>query len=52
MQTSRKATEEISLKLIDTSSKFGHGRFQTEEEKKAFMGLLKKDKEREEAVEV
>ena len=52
MQTSRRATEEITLKLIDTSSKFGHGRFQTEEEKKSFMGLLKKDKEREEAGEV
>jgi large subunit ribosomal protein L3e len=52
VQTSRRATEEITLKLIDTSSKFGHGRFQTEEEKKSFMGLLKKDKEREEAGEV
>ncbi|XP_028395166.1 60S ribosomal protein L3-like [Dendronephthya gigantea] len=51
VQTSRKATEVINLKLIDTSSKFGHGRFQTEEEKKSFMGLLKKDKEREEAGE-
>ena len=28
-QTSRNALEEIKLKFIDTSSKFGHGRFQT-----------------------
>jgi len=32
-QTSRKAVEEINLKFIDTSSKFGHGRFQTAGEK-------------------
>ena len=42
-QTSRSAQEEISLKFIDTSSKFGHGRFQTADEKSKFMGLLKKD---------
>lgn len=41
--TSRKATESIQLKWIDTSSKFGHGRFQTAQEKKAFMGTIKKD---------
>ena len=41
--TSRSALEKVSLKFIDTSSKFGHGRFQTAEEKKAFMGTLKKD---------
>ncbi|KAK3595110.1 hypothetical protein CHS0354_002363 [Potamilus streckersoni] len=39
----KKAMEKISLKFIDTSSKFGHGRFQTIEEKKNFMGPLKKD---------
>eukprot|EP01135_Chromosphaera_perkinsii_P011070 Nk52_evm29s2325 gene=Nk52_evmTU29s2325 len=44
-QTKKSATEDISLKFIDTSSKFGHGRFQTVEEKKAFMGVLKKDLE-------
>lgn len=44
-QTSRKALEKISLKFIDTSSKFGHGRFQHDQEKKSFMGLLKKDKQ-------
>merc|ERR1712130_278749 len=42
-QTSRNATEEIALKFIDTSSKFGHGRFQTAEEKAKFMGKRKKD---------
>jgi large subunit ribosomal protein L3e len=36
--TSRKALEEIELKFIDTSSKFGHGRFQTFAEKAKFMG--------------
>jgi large subunit ribosomal protein L3e len=37
-QVSRKATEQIQLKFIDTSSKFGHGRFQTNEEKAKFFG--------------
>jgi len=41
--TKRFASEKIDLKFIDTSSKFGHGRFQTHAEKKAFMGKLKKD---------
>jgi len=41
-QTSRNAVEEITLKFIDTSSKFGHGRFQTLEEKTKFMGMRKK----------
>jgi len=41
-QTSRNAVEEITLKFIDTSSKFGHGRFQTIEEKNKFLGLRKK----------
>ncbi len=43
-QVKRVAFEKIGLKFIDTSSKFGHGRFQTAEEKKSFMGLMKKDK--------
>jgi len=34
--------EQISLKFIDTSSKLGHGRFQTAEEKAKFLGPLKK----------
>merc|ERR1712050_272179 len=37
-QVSRKATEKIELKFIDTASKFGHGRFQTIEEKAKFYG--------------
>jgi len=37
-QTSRAALEQVALKFIDTSSKFGHGRFQTKEEKDKFMG--------------
>lgn len=41
--TSRRAREAIELKIIDTTSKFGHGRFQTAQEKRAFMGPLKKD---------
>ncbi|KAG4163498.1 hypothetical protein ERO13_D01G175001v2 [Gossypium hirsutum] len=32
---------EIKLKFIDTSSKFGHGRFQTTQEKAKFYGKLK-----------
>jgi len=42
-QTSRSALEKVKLRFIDTSSKFGHGRFQTSEEKKKFMGVTKKD---------
>lgn len=41
--TSRASLEKVVLKFIDTSSKFGHGRFQTAEEKRSFMGTLKKD---------
>jgi len=37
-QTSRTALEKINLKFIDTSSKIGHGRFQTAEEKARFYG--------------
>jgi uncharacterized membrane protein len=37
-QTSRNAVEEITLKWIDTASKFGHGRFQTHDEKRKFYG--------------
>ncbi|CAL5377958.1 unnamed protein product [Camellia sinensis] len=40
-QTSRVAMEEIKLKFIDTSSKFGHGRFQTSQEKAKFYGRVK-----------
>jgi len=47
--TKRKAMEKVNLKFIDTSSKFGHGRFQTPTEKQNFMGPLKKDRVKEEA---
>ena len=33
----RKNQEEIKLKFVDTTSKFGHGRFQTPKEKLHFM---------------
>lgn len=38
---SRTAKETINLKFIDTSSKLGHGRFQTREEKEKFFGPTK-----------
>jgi len=41
--TSRKALEKVDLKWIDTSSKFGHGAYQTAAEKHQFLGTLKKD---------
>jgi len=40
-QTSRNALEEVKLKFIDTASKFGHGRFQTAEEKLKTFGRTK-----------
>lgn len=46
VQTKRVALEKIDLHFIDTSSKMGHGRFQTSAEKSAFMGPLKKDKKK------
>jgi len=41
--TKRSALEKVQLKFIDTSSKFGHGRFQTSDEKNTFFGTRKKD---------
>jgi len=41
-QTSRVALEKIQLKFIDTSSKQGHGRFQTSDEKAKFFGPTKR----------
>jgi len=38
--SSRKHLEVIDIKFIDTSSKLGHGRFQTAEEKAKFLGPL------------
>jgi large subunit ribosomal protein L3e len=40
-QTSRNALEDIKLKFVDTSSKFGHGRFQTSQEKAKTFGRVK-----------
>jgi len=37
-QITRSALEEINLKFIDTSSKMGHGRFQTVDEKDKYYG--------------
>lgn len=39
--TRRSQLEEVKLKFIDTSSKLGHGRFQTEKEKADFYGRKK-----------
>ena len=47
--SSTAAKEEVELRFIDTSSKMGHGRFQTKEEKKAWYGKSKKDRLREAA---
>ena len=44
VHTKKRALEKINLKFIDTSSKFGHGRFQTHQDKVAFMGPMKRDK--------
>jgi len=45
-QTSRSALEEIQIKFIDTSSKFGHGRFQTKAEKNRFFGIIDEAEEK------
>lgn len=45
----RIATEDINLRWIDTASKFGHGRFQTPEERRRFIGKLKIGKKAAEA---
>lgn len=42
--TSRDSQEQIRLKFIDTSAKFGHGRFQTTEEKSSTLGRIKPKK--------
>jgi len=38
--TKRSHLEPLNIKFIDTSSKYGHGRFQTIEEKNKFLGPL------------
>ena len=42
----RAAMEPVHLKLIDTSSKHGKGRFQSTAEKKAFFGPTKREKQK------
>jgi len=44
--TTRDATERIVLKFIDTASKFGHGHYQTVEEKRKFLGPTKSTAEK------
>jgi large subunit ribosomal protein L3e len=39
-QTNTAATESIEVKFIDTSSKIGHGKYQTLDEKHKFLGPL------------
>ncbi|AXA49604.1 large subunit ribosomal protein L3e [Malassezia restricta] len=41
IHTSRRDLEKVSLKFIDTSSKFGHGNYQTGAERDAFEGPKK-----------
>jgi len=48
----RTTTEQINLKWVDTASTFGHGKFQTADEKRKFLGPLKKDLEKEDTKEV
>ena len=48
-QVNRSALEEINLKFIDTSTKFGHGRFQTVKEKNDFFGPLYRNERKKEA---
>jgi len=43
---SKAMLEDVVLKFVDTSSKIGVGKFQTDEEKMKFMGPLKKDLEK------
>jgi len=47
--TNSVAKEEVTLKWIDTSSKFGHGRFQTKKERMDWTGPLKRDLKAQEA---
>ncbi|CEM31102.1 unnamed protein product [Vitrella brassicaformis CCMP3155] len=46
-ETAEGQTNVMGIKFIDTSSKYGHGRFQTSEEKEKYYGLTKKKLERQ-----
>ena len=48
--SSSMAREEIELKFINTASQYGHGRFQTRNEKKEYFGPTKKDRAKESAL--
>ena len=48
-QTKKAMQEKIALKFIDTSSKIGHGKFQTQKEKKQWYGPRKAGRLYEEA---
>ena len=43
-KTSSGDNNDVALKFIDTSSKLGHGRFQTTEDKNKFFGKKKEKK--------
>jgi len=45
IQAPARFSGDLNLLFIDTSSKYGHGRFQTDAEKRKYLGTLKKDKE-------
>jgi len=47
---SRVANEEPAIKFIDTSSKWGHGRFQTAAEKQDFFGPVKKSRSKPQTI--
>ena len=47
-RVNRKQTENVKLKFIDTSSKMGHGRFQTSEEKDKYYYSSKRVQQKKE----
>jgi len=47
--TNSVAKEEVVLKWIDTSSNFGHGRFQTKAERLKYTGPFKRDQKKQDA---
>jgi len=45
VHSSRASLEKVSLKWIDTSSKLGHGKYQTLDEKQKFLGPIKPNRQ-------
>jgi large subunit ribosomal protein L3e len=41
-----RAVKPVNIKFIDTSSKFGHGRFQTQKEKEEIYNIAKKEEKK------